>query len=102
MEQRSILPHIPIAAMLRTSEEVKIDRKDEELRMVSKISAALALALVLVSTGIASARPALEARSARVFGPGVEHYDRVAYPHNDERFCYLPTSPCDNEHRVTN
>jgi TRAP-type mannitol/chloroaromatic compound transport system permease small subunit len=88
--------------MLRTSEEVKIYHKDEEVRMVGKISTALALALVLASAGIASARPAFNASSERVFGPSVERYDGVTYPHDDERFCYMPSSPCDNNHRVTN
>jgi hypothetical protein len=88
--------------MLRTSEELKIYREDEEVRMVGKISAALVLALVLASAGIASARPAFDASPARGFGPGVERYDGVAYPHDDGRYCYMPSSPCDNNHRVTN
>jgi hypothetical protein len=68
--------------------------------MVGKICAALATALVLASVGAASARPAWE--TSRVSGPGVERYDGVTYPHSDERYCYLPSSPCDNNHRVTN
>ena len=68
--------------------------------MVSKISTALAAALVLASVGTASARPAWE--TTRVFAPSVEHYDGWAYPHSEERYCYMPSSPCGNNHRVTN
>jgi hypothetical protein len=68
--------------------------------MVGKICAALATALVLASVGAASARPAWETR--RAFAPTVERYDGAIYPHSDERHCYLPSSPCDNDHRVTN
>jgi hypothetical protein len=70
--------------------------------MLGNISAALAAALVLASTGIASARPTWDATSERTFAPSVERYDGVTYPHDDERFCYLPSSPCSNNHRVTN
>ena len=28
--------------------------------------------------------------------------DRWAYPHSEELYCYMPSSPCDNNHRVTN
>ena len=68
--------------------------------MVGKISTALAAALVLASVGAASARPAWE--TTRILAPGVERYDGVVYPHSDERYCYMPSSPCDNNHRVTN
>ena len=70
--------------------------------MVGKISAALVAALLLASAGIASARPAWDATSYRVFAPSVEYYGGRTYPHSEERYCYLPSSPCDNEHRVTN
>jgi hypothetical protein len=70
--------------------------------MVRNISAALAAALVLASTGIASARTTRHATPERTFAPRVERYDGVTYPHNDGSFCYLPSEPCDNEHRVTN
>jgi hypothetical protein len=73
---------------------------DEEVDMVGKISTALAAALVLASVGTASARPAWE--TTRVFAPSVEHYDGWAYPHSEERYCYMPSSPCGNNHRVTN
>ena len=55
--------------------------------MVGKITAALAAALVLASVGVASARPT---------------YDGVSYPHDNERYCYMPSSPCDNNHRMAN
>jgi len=63
--------------------------EDEEVPMVGKISTALAAILLLGSVGIASART-------------VQRYDGVSYSHQNEMFCYLPSSPCDNEHRVTN
>jgi hypothetical protein len=69
--------------------------------MVVKISAALTAALLLAA-GIASARPIWQPTSPRIFAPGDERYDGVTYPHDDERFCYMPSSPCDNEHRETN
>ena len=56
--------------------------------MVGKISTALAAILLLGSIGFASART-------------VQRYDGVSYSHRNEMFCYLPSSPCDNEHRVT-
>jgi hypothetical protein len=71
-----------------------------EAYMVSKISIGLAGALVLASVGIASARPAWETTS--VFAPSVERYDGWAYPHSEEQYCYMPSSPCGNNHRVTN
>jgi hypothetical protein len=54
---------------------------------------------VIASVGAASARPAWE--TTRFFAPA-ERYDGVVYPHSDERFCYMPSSPCGNNHRVTN
>ena len=47
--------------------------------MVGKISAALVAALLLASAGIASARPAWDATSYRVFAPSVE-YRRADLP----------------------
>jgi hypothetical protein len=73
---------------------------DEEVYTFSKISTALAAALVLASVGAASARPAWE--TTRVFAPSVERYDGVIYPHSVKRYCYMPSSPCGNNHRVTN
>ena len=67
--------------------------------MVGKINTALAAALVLASVGIASARPAWEA--TRVFAPSVEHYDGWAYPDSEEQYCYMPSSPCGNNHSVS-
>lgn len=56
--------------------------------MVGKISTALAAILLLGSVGIASAQPA--------------RFDGWTYPHSQEQYCYMPSSPCDNNHRVTN
>jgi hypothetical protein len=67
--------------------------------MVNKISTVLAAALVIASVGAASARPAWE--TTQFFAPN-DHYDGVAYPHSDEGYCYMPSSPCGNNHRVTN
>ena len=55
--------------------------------MVGKISTALAAILLLGSVGIASART-------------VQRYDGNS--HQNETYCYMPSDPCDNEHRVTN
>ena len=68
--------------------------------MVGKITAALAVALVLSSTSFASAQTAWQPTSQRV--AAFQRYDGVVYPHETERYCYMPSSPCDNEHRVTN
>ena len=59
--------------------------------MVGKISTALAAILLLGSVGIASART-------------VQRYDGVRNSHQNqnELYCYMPSDPCDNEHRVTN
>ena len=61
--------------------------RDEEVPMVGKISTALAAILLLGSVGIASART-------------VQRYDGNS--HHNEMYCYMPSDPCDNEHRVTN
>ena len=70
--------------------------------MVGKISAALVAALVLGSAGVASARTAWDTRSERAFAPTIKHYDGWTRAHGDERCCYMPSSPCDNNHRMTN
>ena len=56
--------------------------------MVRNLTAALIAALVLGSAGIASAQPA--------------RFDGWTYPHSQEQYCYMPSSPCDNQHRMTN
>ena len=61
--------------------------EDEEVHMVGKIITAVAAILLLGSVGIASART-------------VQRYDGNS--HQNEMYCYMPSSPCDNEHRVTN
>ena len=70
--------------------------------MVGNISAALAAAFLLASAGIASAQPTWNAPSERVFAPSVQHYGGVTYPSDGEPYCYMPSSPCENNHRVTN
>ena len=74
----------------------------KEVDMVGNISAALAAAFLFASAGIASAQPTWNATSERVFAPSVQRYDGVTYPNDDERYCYMPSSPCGNNHRVTN
>ena len=57
--------------------------------MVRNLTTALVAAFVLASAGIASAQAA-------------QGFDGVSYPHSQDRYCYMPSSPCDNNHRVTN
>jgi hypothetical protein len=57
--------------------------------MVRSFTTALVAALLLGSVGVASAQT-------------FQRYDGVSCPHQNEMYCYLPSSPCDNEHRVTN
>jgi hypothetical protein len=87
------------AVSLRHGKTVQKDH-DEEVDMVRHFTAALVAALVLGSAGIASARPAWNAE--RVFAPSIQRYDGMVYPHDVQRYCYLPSSPCGNNHRVTN
>ena len=56
--------------------------------MVRNFTTALIAALALGSAGIASAR-----------APSIEHYD--VYPQSEEPYCYLPSWPCEQPHRVT-
>jgi hypothetical protein len=63
-----------------------------EIEMVDKITAALALALMLFFAGAASAQASTE---------GTRSYYDQARP-QAEQFCYLPSEPCDNQHTVTN
>jgi hypothetical protein len=65
-----------------------------KLDMVRNFTTALVAAVVLGSAGIASARPAWETTSERVFAPSIEHYDGWTYP-SEERYCYLPSWPCE-------
>jgi hypothetical protein len=57
--------------------------------MVRSFTTALVAALLLGSVGIASART-------------IQRYDGVSNSHQNETYCYMPSEPCDNEHRVTN
>ena len=57
--------------------------------MVRSFTTALVAALLLGSVGFASAQT-------------FQRCDGVSYPHQNETYCYMPSSPCDNEHRVTN
>ena len=57
--------------------------------MVRNVTTALVAALVLGSAGIASAR-----------APSIEHYVWT-YPQSEEQYCYLPSWPCEQPHRVT-
>ena len=71
--------------------------------MIGKTSAALALVLVIGFGGIASARPMSHASAVGHFTPVVErYYDGVAYPHDEKRFCYLPSDGCDDDQSETN
>ena len=58
--------------------------------MVGNVTTALVAALVLGSAGIASAR-----------APSIEHYDGWTYPQSEEPYCYLPSWPREQPHRVT-
>jgi hypothetical protein len=71
--------------------------KIEEVHMVGKISTALAAILLLGSVGFASARTV-----QRYDFPSHHRYDGVGNSHQNEMYCYMPSDPCDNEHRVTN
>ena len=62
---------------------------DEEVDMFRSFITTLVAALLLGSVGFASAQT-------------FQRYDGVSYPHQNEMYCYMPSSPCDNEHRVTN
>jgi hypothetical protein len=63
--------------------------------MVRTFTTVLVAALVLGSVGIASARPAWETTSERVFPLSIEHYDGWTYPQSEEPYCYLPSWPCE-------
>jgi hypothetical protein len=58
--------------------------------MARNFTTALIAALALGSAGIASAR-----------APSIEHYDGWTYPQSEEPYCYLPSWPCEQPHRVT-
>jgi hypothetical protein len=60
----------------------------QEDDMVRNLTAALVAVFVLGSAGIASAQ--------------TQRFDGWSYENSNEQFCYMPSSPCDNQHRVTN
>jgi hypothetical protein len=75
--------------------------------MVRNPTAALVAVLLLASSGFASAQSTLTPQRVfaspgfnRVFAP--PGFNGVPYPRDNERYCYLPSSPCDNQHRLTN
>jgi hypothetical protein len=72
---------------------VRGNTHDEELDMVRNFTTALVAALALGSAGIAS---------GGVFAPSIEHYDGWTCPQSEELYCYLPSWPCEQPHRVTN
>jgi hypothetical protein len=84
-EYQSILEIRPISAQIRIVQNHPNDQEDD---MVRNITAALVAASLLASTGIASAQS--------------QRFDGVSYQNNNQAYCYLPSSPCDNEHRLTN
>jgi hypothetical protein len=57
--------------------------------MFHSFTTALVAALLLGSVGFASAQT-------------FQRNDGVSYHHQNELYCYMPSSPCDNEHRITN
>ncbi len=79
----------PLLAHFRFDTARPCRKNPQEIDMIHNFTAALVAAALLASTGIASAQ-------------SVQRYDGVSYPHDNERYCYMPSSPCDNEHRVTN
>jgi hypothetical protein len=84
--------------------------------MVRNPTAVLVAVLLLASPGIASAQSTRTPQRGfaspgfnRVFAsPGFNGvfappgFNGVPYPRDNERYCYLPSSPCDNQHRMTN
>jgi hypothetical protein len=66
--------------------------------MVRNLSAALVAVLLLAAPGVASAQSTWT--SQRVLAS--QRFDGVSFPHDNERYCYLPSSPCDNQHRLAN
>jgi hypothetical protein len=55
--------------------------------MVRHFTTALAAALLLGSVGFASAQT-------------FQRYDGVTYSHQNEMYCYMPSSPCDNDEEM--
>ena len=75
--------------------------------MVCNPGAVMVAVLLLAFPGIASAQSTRTPQ--RVFAsPGFNGvfaspgFNGVPYPRDNERYCYLPSSRCDNQHRVTN
>ena len=64
--------------------------------MVRNLSATQVAVILLASAGIASAQSTLTLQRVS------QSLDGVSYPNSNERYCHLPSSPCDREHRGTN
>jgi hypothetical protein len=58
--------------------------------MFGKFTAAIAAAFMFATAGLASA------------APYASNDTFARYPRHSEQYCYLPSDPCDNEHRVEN
>jgi hypothetical protein len=75
--------------------------------MVRNPTAVLVAVLLLASPGFASAQSTRTPQRVFAF-PGFNGvfappgFNGVPYPRDNERYCYLPSSRCDNQHRVTN
>ena len=67
-------------------------------------AAALAAALVLASAGVTVAQARMSPSRAPEFAPAYDegNYYTQRYRRGNEQFCYLPSEPCDNDHRVDN
>jgi hypothetical protein len=70
-------------------------------------AAVLVAVLLLAFPGVTSAQSTRTPQ--RVFAsPGSNGvfaspgFNGVPYPRENERYCYQPSSPCDNQHRVAN
>jgi hypothetical protein len=70
--------------------------------MTHKIAAAVAAAFVLASAATVSAQPIGHASRPRALTPDIQVYDSAAPPQGNGQYCYLPSGPCDNEHRMAN
>jgi hypothetical protein len=70
--------------------------------MVRNFTTALVAALVLGSAGIASARPAWETTSERVFAPSIDVATGGPIRRARSGTAICPAGPANDQHRVTN